>query len=91
MESITTFDNAVNQVSSIRAKLGAYQNRLDHAINSLDTSSQNLTESLSRIQDTDMASEMATYTQLQVLVQAATSMLSQANERPQNILNLLQS
>ncbi|MBQ7635807.1 MAG: hypothetical protein IJS80_00725 [Lachnospiraceae bacterium] len=89
--AITMFNNAILEVSSIRAKLGAYQNRLDHAINSLDTSSENLTEALSRIQDTDMASEMATYTQLQVLVQAATSMLSQANERPQNILNLLQS
>ncbi len=90
-QAITLFNNAVIEVSSIRAKLGAYQNRLDHAINSLDTSAENLTEALSRIEDTDMASEMATYTQLQVLVQAATSMLSQANERPQNILNLLQS
>ncbi len=89
--AITLFNNAVIEVSSIRAKLGAYQNRLDHAINSLDTSAENLTEALSRIADTDMASEMATYTQLQVLVQAATAMLSQANERPQNILNLLQS
>lgn len=89
--AITMFNNAILDVSSIRAKLGAYQNRLDHAINSLDTSAENLTEALSRIQDTDMASEMATYTQLQVLVQAATAMLSQANERPQNILNLLQS
>lgn len=91
MESITTFDKAVSIVSAARAKMGAYQNRLDHAINSLDTSAENLTEALSRIQDTDMASEMATYSQLQVLVQAATSMLSQANERPQNVLNLLQS
>ncbi len=89
--AITLFNNAVIEVSAIRAKLGAYQNRLDHAINSLDTSAENLTEALSRIEDTDMASEMATYTQLQVLVQAATAMLSQANERPQNILNLLQS
>ncbi len=89
--AITMFNNAILDVSSIRAKLGAYQNRLDHAINSLDTSAENLTEALSRIEDTDMASEMATYTQLQVLVQAATAMLSQANERPQNILNLLQS
>ncbi|MCR5585723.1 MAG: hypothetical protein K6F63_09865 [Lachnospiraceae bacterium] len=89
--AITLFNNAILDVSAIRAKLGAYQNRLDHAINSLDTSAENLTEALSRIEDTDMASEMATYTQLQVLVQAATAMLSQANERPQNILNLLQS
>ena len=58
--------------------------------NSLDVSAENLTEALSRIEDTDMAGEMATYTQYQVLTQAATSMLAQANERPQNILNLLQ-
>jgi flagellin len=90
-EAITVFDKAINIVSSTRAKLGAYQNRLDHAINSLDTSAENLTEALSRVIDTDMASEMSQYTQYQVLVQAATSMLSQANERPQNVLNLLQS
>lgn len=91
MAAITLFENAVNEVSAVRAKLGAYQNRLDHAINSLDVSAENLSEALSRIEDTDMASEMATYTQYQVLTQAATSMLAQANERPQNILNLLQS
>ncbi len=90
MEAITLFENAVNEVSTVRAKLGAYQNRLEHAINSLDVSAENLTEALSRIEDTDMAAEMATYTQYQVLTQAATSMLAQANERPQNILNLLQ-
>ncbi len=90
MEAITLFNDAVNEVSSVRAKLGAYQNRLEHAINSLDVSAENLTEALSRIEDTDMAEEMATYTQYQVLTQAATSMLAQANERPQNILNLLQ-
>ncbi len=90
-KAITTFENAVRMVSTTRAKLGAYQNRLDHAINSLDTSAENLTESLSRVADTDMAREMADYTQYQVLVQAATSMLSQANERPQQVLNLLQS
>lgn len=91
MEAITLFNDAVNEVSTVRAKLGAYQNRLEHAINSLDVSAENLTEALSRIEDTDMAGEMATYTQYQVLTQAATSMLAQANERPQNILNLLQS
>ena len=90
MSAITLFENAVNEVSTVRAKLGAYQNRLEHAINSLDVSAENLTEALSRIEDTDMAGEMATYTQYQVLTQAATSMLAQANERPQNILNLLQ-
>ena len=90
MEAITLFNDAINEVSTVRAKLGAYQNRLEHAINSLDVSAENLTEALSRIEDTDMAGEMATYTQYQVLTQAATSMLAQANERPQNILNLLQ-
>ena len=90
MEAITLFNDAVNEVSTVRAKLGAYQNRLEHAINSLDVSAENLTEALSRIEDTDMAGEMATFTQYQVLTQAATSMLAQANERPQNILNLLQ-
>lgn len=89
--AITLFDAAINEVSEIRSKLGAYQNRLDHAINSLDVSAENLTEALSRIEDTDMAAEMASYTQNQVLTQAATSMLAQANERPQNILSLLQS
>ena len=89
--AITSFETAINQVSSIRAKLGAYQNRLEHAINSLDVATENLTESLSRIADTDMAKEMAQMTQQQVLSQAGTSMLAQANERPQNVLQLLQS
>lgn len=89
--AISLFDAAINEVSEIRSKLGAYQNRLDHAINSLDVSAENLTEALSRIEDTDMAAEMAGYTQNQVLTQAATSMLAQANERPQSILSLLQS
>ena len=90
-KAITSFEAAINQVSSIRAKLGAYQNRLEHAINSLDVAAENLTESLSRIADTDMAKEMAQLTQQQVLSQAGTSMLAQANERPQNVLQLLQS
>lgn len=90
-EAITLLDNAVTQVTSIRAKLGAYQNRLDHAIANLDTSSENITEALSRIEDVDMAKEMANYTQKNVLAQAGTSMLAQANERPQTILSLLQA
>lgn len=81
---------AVGTVSAIRAKLGAYQNRLEHSISNLDVGSQNMTEALSRIEDVDMAEEMATYTQLNVLTQAGTSMLAQANERPQNVLTLLQ-
>ena len=89
-KAIDTIGEAVIQLSTIRAKLGAYENRLEHAIANLDTSNENMTESLSRIEDTDMAKEMATYTQYSVLVQAGTSMLAQANERPQNVLSLLQ-
>lgn len=89
-KGISMLDYAINQVSGVRAKLGAYQNRLDHSIGSLDTSSLNLTEALSRIEDVDMAEEMSNYTQKQVLSQAGVSMLSQANERPQTILSLLQ-
>ncbi|WMJ85449.1 flagellin N-terminal helical domain-containing protein [Anaerocolumna sp. MB42-C2] len=88
--AITTFDNANNKVTAIRAKLGAYQNRLEHSISNLDTTSENMTEALSRIEDVDMAKEMANYTQKNVLSQAGTSMLAQANQRPQQILSLLQ-
>ena len=89
-KAISILDNAVSMVTSFRAKLGAYQNRLEHAIDNLDVSNENITQALSRIEDTDMASEMTKYTQLNVLVQAGTSVLSQANERPQTILSLLQ-
>lgn len=89
-EAITLFDNANVQVTGIRAKLGAYQNRLEHSISNLDTTAENMTEALSRIEDADMAKEMAKYTQLNVLAQAGTSMLAQANERPQTVLSLLQ-
>lgn len=89
-EAITLLDTAINTVSSIRSKLGAYQNRLEHSISNLDTTSENMTESLSRISDVDMAEEMAEYTQKNVLAQAGTSMLAQANQRPQTILSLLQ-
>ena len=74
----------------MRAKLGAYQNRLDSAISSLDETSQNLTEACSRIEDVDMSEEMTKYTQYSVLVQAGTSMLAQANNQPQTILQILQ-
>ena len=77
-------------VSEIRSKLGAYQNRLEHSISNLDVTHENMTESLSRIKDVDMAEEMAEYTQKNVLAQAGTAMLAQANQRPQTILNLLQ-
>jgi flagellin len=89
-DAITLLDIAINTVSEIRSKLGAYQNRLEHSISNLDTTSENLTESLSRISDADMAEEMANYTQKNVLAQAGTSMLAQSNQRPQTILSLLQ-
>lgn len=89
-KAITVLDAAINKVSSIRAKLGAYENRLDHAINNIDITNENMTESLSRIEDLDMAEEMTTYTQKNVLAQAGTSMLAQANQQPQTILSLLQ-
>ncbi|HEX3078039.1 MAG TPA: flagellin [Lachnospiraceae bacterium] len=88
--AIDQLDKAVTEVTAIRAKLGAYQNRLEHSIANLDTTGENMDEALSRIEDTDMAEEMAEYTQKQVLSQAGTSMLAQANERPQTILSLLQ-
>ena len=89
--AITKVDKAVNSVSAVRAQLGAYQNRLESSVANLDTTSENITESLSRIEDVDMADEMTKYTQYQVLVQASTSVLAQANERPQTVLSLLQS
>ncbi len=89
-KAIDLLDTAINTVSAIRSKLGAYQNRLEHSISNLDTTSENMTESLSRIEDVDMAEEMANYTQKNVLAQAGTSMLAQSNQRPQTILSLLQ-
>lgn len=89
-EAIGIVDNAINMISSVRSKLGAYQNRLEHTVANLDTASENMTSSLSRIQDADMAYEMAEYTQKNILSQAGTSMLAQANQRPQQILQLLQ-
>ena len=89
-KAITSFNDAINQLSETRSKLGAYQNRLDSAVASLDTTAENLTEACSRIEDTDMSEEMTLYTQYNVLVQAGTSMLAQANNQPQTILQLLQ-
>jgi len=89
-KAISSVDAALAKVSLIRSKLGAYQNRLDHTTSNLAVSNDNLTASLSRIVDTDMAEEMTTYTQMNVLSQAATSMLAQANARPETVLQLLQ-
>ncbi|MCT4687627.1 MAG: flagellin [Vallitalea sp.] len=88
--AINTVDKAISQVSGIRAKLGAYQNRLEHTVNNIGVASESMTEAMSRIQDADMAFEMAQYTQKNVIAQAGTSMLAQANQRPQSILQLLQ-
>ena len=84
-------DAAISKVSAARAKLGAYQNRLEHTILSVDGTTENMTSAFSRIMDTDMAEEMTEYTQQKVLSQAGTSVLAQANERPNTILTLLQS
>lgn len=89
-EAISLLDDAITMVTSARTKLGAYQNRLDQSINNLATTSLNMTEALSRIEDVDMAEEMAKYTSKNVLSQANTAILAQANERPQTILSLLQ-
>jgi flagellin len=87
--SLTDIDDAIKNVSSLRGDFGAVQNRLDHRLNNLATYQENLTASESRIRDVDMASEMTEYTKLNILQQAGTSMLAQANQAPQNVLSLL--
>ena len=88
-EAIGKLDKAINMVSSERAKLGAIQNRLDHTISNLTTTSENLTAAESRIRDVDMAKEMMNFTKYQILTNAATAMLAQANQLPQSVLQLL--
>jgi flagellin len=88
-DAIKAIDAAINSVSSQRADLGAIQNRFDHTINNLNVAIENTTASESRIRDTDMASEMTKFTQAQVLTQAGTAMLAQANQSTQSILKLL--
>jgi len=88
--AITTIDKAIQKVSSERSKLGAMQNRLEHTINNLNTTAENLTASESRIRDVDMAKEMMEFTKNSILQQAATAMLAQANQQPQGVLQLLQ-
>lgn len=87
--AIDKIDNAINKVSMVRATFGATQNRLEHKIENLTTTNENLTEAESGIRDTDMASEMLNYTKYNILQQAAQSMLAQANQQPQSILQLL--
>ena len=88
--AINTIDTAISTVSSERAKLGGMQNRLEHTINNLGTSSENLTAAESRIRDVDMAKEMMEFTKNNILSQAAQAMLAQANQQPQGVLQLLQ-
>jgi flagellin len=87
--AITTLSTAITSLSEQRADLGASQNRLEHRIASLNVAVENLSASESRIRDTDMASEMANFTRSQVLTQAGTAMLAQANAGPQGVLQLL--
>ncbi len=88
--AITSFDYAIAKVSEVRSSIGAYQNRLDYAVSSLEGTELNMTQALSRIEDVDMAEEMTEYTKYNVLTQAATSVLAQANDLPQQVLQLLQ-
>ncbi|MCM1537324.1 MAG: flagellin [bacterium] len=89
-EAMDTLSEAIDKVSLIRGRIGAYQNRLEHAGASVDATTENMTAALSRIEDLDMAEEMVDYTITQVLVQAGTSMLTQANSQPEQALQLLQ-
>jgi len=86
---LSTLETAISKVSTARAKMGAQQNRLENAISTLQTQSENLTAAESRIRDVDMAAEMAQFTKFQVLQQASTAMLAQANQLPQGIMSLL--
>jgi flagellin len=86
---LATIDNAIKNVSKVRSEFGAVQNRLEHRLNNLATYQENLTASESRIRDVDMASEMTKFTKLNILQQAGTSMLAQANQAPQGVLSLL--
>ena len=88
--TLSTIDGAINAVSAQRAQFGAVQNRLQYTLDNLSTYQENLSASLSRIRDVDMASEMVNFTKEQILQQAGTSMLAQANSAPQSVLKLLQ-
>ena len=88
--AITTINNAIEQVSAQRSDLGSYQNRLEHTISNLDNSSENLSAAESRVRDVDMAKEMMEMTRANILSQASQSMLAQAQQQPQSVLQLLQ-
>ena len=87
--AVTLINNAIEQVSAERSKIGALQNRLEHTINNLNTSSENLTAAESRVRDVDMAKEMMNFQKNNILSQAAQAMLAQANQQPQGVLQLL--
>ena len=87
--AIGSIDTAIKMVSTSRAELGALQNRFEHTIKNLNVAVENLSASESRIRDTDMASEMVQFTRGQILSQAGTAMLAQANQIPQGVLSLL--
>ena len=87
--AISSIDEQISSVSTARAELGAYQNRFDHTIKNLNVAVENLSASESRIRDTDMAQEMMNFTRSQILSQAGTAMLAQANQVPQGVLRLL--
>jgi flagellin len=87
--SLSSIDAAIDGVSADRAQFGAIQNRIDHTLNNLATYEENLSASESRIKDVDMASEMVNFTKLQILQQAGTAMLAQANQTPSTVLQLL--
>ncbi|MDR1732766.1 MAG: hypothetical protein LBR61_11800 [Synergistaceae bacterium] len=87
--AITILDSAISKVSSQRARIGAYENSLEHTVTNLRTTSTNLTEAESRIRDADMSEEMLNFTRLQILSQSGTAMLAQANQLPQSILSLI--
>ncbi len=89
-EALGALDDAIAQVSSVRSRIGAYQNRLDYAVKSLDGTVENMEAAISRIMDTDMAEEMSTYSNMNVLDQAGIAVLTQANDLPQQVLQLLQ-
>ncbi|TYO95523.1 flagellin [Desulfallas thermosapovorans] len=88
-EAIVKIDNAIRKITSECSRLGAYQNRLEHIINNLGTSTENLTAAESRIRDVDMAREMMEFTKMNILSQSAQAMLAQANQMPQGVLQLL--
>lgn len=87
---ITSCDEAIQYISEVRARIGAYQNRMEHTQNYLESTNENMTSALSRIEDVDMAEEMTNYTTQNVVSQAATSMLAQANQLADKVLQLLQ-